>query len=76
MFPETIYESQTVQLERGVSVIFLSDGFSESQNAAGDFFDMERVREVCEPLRENAPEEILRPMTEAVVSFSSGRPTG
>ena len=32
MFPETNYESETVQLERGDSVIFLSDGFSESQN--------------------------------------------
>jgi serine phosphatase RsbU (regulator of sigma subunit) len=35
---------------------------------------MERVREVCEPLRESTPEEILRKMTEAVVSFSSGHP--
>jgi phosphoserine phosphatase RsbU/P len=51
MFPETRYEGETVQLERGDSVIFLSDGFSESQNCAGEFFGMERVQETCESLR-------------------------
>jgi phosphoserine phosphatase RsbU/P len=74
MFPETDYESESVQLERGDSVIFLSDGFSEAQNSGGDFFGMERVREICEPLRENTPEEILRQMTEAVAEYSCGRP--
>jgi len=74
MFPETDYESETVQLERGDSVIFLSDGFSESQNSTGDFFGMERVQEVWASLRENTPEEILRRMTEAVVSYSCDRP--
>jgi phosphoserine phosphatase RsbU/P len=51
MFPETTYEGETVQLERGDSVIFLSDRFSESQNCAGEFFGMERVQETCESLR-------------------------
>ena len=74
MFPETDYESETVQLERGDSVIFLSDGFSESQNSTGDFFGMEKVQEVCESLREKTPEEILCKMTEAVVSHSCDRP--
>ena len=74
MFPETNYESETVRLERGDSVIFLSDGFSESQNCAGEFFGMERVQETCESLREEAPEEILRRIKEAVGSYSCGRP--
>ena len=51
MFPETNYESETVQLERGDSVIFLSDGFSESQNAEGEFFGMEGMQKVCETAR-------------------------
>jgi len=74
MFPATAYESETVQLERGDSVIFLSDGFSESQNDAGEFFGMERVREVCELSREDSPEEILLRLSEAVGSYSRGRP--
>jgi sigma-B regulation protein RsbU (phosphoserine phosphatase) len=73
MFPETNYESETVQLERGDSVIFLSDGFSESQNCAGEFFGMERVQETCESLRKETPEEILRRIKEAVESHSCGR---
>ena len=35
MFPETEYESETVQLERGDSVIFLSDGFCEGAEFRG-----------------------------------------
>jgi len=74
MFPETTYEGETVQLERGDSVIFLSDRFSESQNCAGEFFGMERVQETCESLREETPEEILRLIKEAVESYCCGRP--
>jgi sigma-B regulation protein RsbU (phosphoserine phosphatase) len=73
MFSTTEYESETIQLERGDSLIFLSDGFSESQNCAGDFFGMEGVQEACASLHENTPEEILRQVTEAVARFSSGR---
>jgi serine phosphatase RsbU (regulator of sigma subunit) len=70
MFPETKYESETVQLQREDSVIFLRDGFCEAQNSVGEFFGMESVLEVCE----NSPEEILRQLPVAVVSFSCGRP--
>src|SRR5258708_39294149 len=66
MFPGTEYESESVQLERGDSVIFLSDGFSESQDSQGALFGMERVRRVCESLREKTPEQILARLTEAV----------
>jgi len=71
MFSTTEYE--TIQLQRGDSVIFLSDGVREPQNCAGDFFGMERVQEVCESLREKTPEEILGQLTEAVASYSCGR---
>ena len=37
MFPETEYDSETVQLQCGDSVIFLSDGFCEAQNSEGEF---------------------------------------
>jgi serine phosphatase RsbU (regulator of sigma subunit) len=67
-------QSETVQLERGDSVIFLSDGFCEAQNSVGEFYGMESVLEACESSRENSPEEILQQLTEAVVSYSCGRP--
>jgi sigma-B regulation protein RsbU (phosphoserine phosphatase) len=73
MFPETKYESETVQLARGDSVIFLSDGFCEAQNSEGEFFGMERVPEVCENSREKSPEETLQQLTEAVVSYWCNR---
>jgi sigma-B regulation protein RsbU (phosphoserine phosphatase) len=74
MFPATIYESESVQLKRGDSVIFLSDGFSEAQNAAGEFFGMEGMQEVCRSLREASPEDVLLRISEAVVNFSYRRP--
>jgi len=40
-------QSETVQLERGDPVIFLSDGFCEAQNSVGEFYDMESVPELC-----------------------------
>jgi hypothetical protein len=43
MFPETKYDSETVQLELGDSVIFLNDGFCLAQNSEGEFFGMESV---------------------------------
>jgi len=67
-------QTETVQLELGDSVIFLSDGFCEAQNSVGEFFGMESVLEVCENSRENSPEEILQRLTEGVVSYSCGRP--
>src|SRR6266851_5198009 len=59
MFPETKYDSEMMQLERGDSVIFLSDGFCLAQNSEGEFFGMASALEVCENSRENSPEEIL-----------------
>ena len=67
-------QSEAVQLERGQSVNFLSDGFCEAQNSVGEFYGMENVQGVCESSRENSPEEILQQLTEAVVSYSCGRP--
>ena len=90
MFPETEYDSETVQLERGHPVIFLSDGFCETQNSEGEFFGIESELEVCGNSRENSPEKILQQLTKAeqphpalgkritvlptVVSYSCGRP--
>ena len=74
MFPETKYDSETVQLERGDSVIFLSDGFCLAQNSEGEFFAMESVLEVCENSRENSPKEMLQQLAEAEVSYWCGRP--
>ena len=73
MFSTTEYESETILPERGDSVIFLSDGVSESQNCAGDFLGMETLQKACESLRKKPSEEILGPLSEGVTSYSCGR---
>jgi adenylate cyclase len=43
--PGFVYEAETVQLERGDTIIFVSDGITEAQNGAGGFFGSERLAE-------------------------------
>lgn len=51
MLEEAEFQVVQIQLERGDKLVIYSDGFTEAENAAGEFFDTERLR-TC--LRENA----------------------
>ena len=51
MLEEAQFQAVQMQLERGDKIVIYSDGLTEAENAAGEFFDTERLR-VC--LRENA----------------------
>ncbi len=41
--PHCEYEQQEILLDRGESIIFLTDGVTEARNAQGDMFEEERV---------------------------------
>ena len=51
MLEDAEFQVVQLQLERGDKLVIYSDGFTEAENAAGEFFDTERLR-AC--LRENA----------------------
>ena len=51
MLEEAQFQVVQIQLERGDKIVIYSDGLTEAENAAGEFFDSERLR-TC--LRENA----------------------
>jgi serine phosphatase RsbU (regulator of sigma subunit) len=51
MLEEAQFQVVQLQLERGDKIVIYSDGLTEAENAAGEFFDTERLR-AC--LRENA----------------------
>jgi serine phosphatase RsbU (regulator of sigma subunit) len=70
----TEYERETVQLEPEDSVIFLSDGFSESQNTARGFFDMESCKRSRNRCGRKRRRKFLRHIREAVTSHSRGMP--
>jgi len=51
MLEEAQFQVVQMQLETGDKIVIYSDGLTEAENAAGEFFDTERLRN-C--LRENA----------------------
>jgi phosphoserine phosphatase RsbU/P len=73
IFPGTGYESETLELRRGDSVIFVSDGLAEAMNAEEELFGMERLVDVCKGLKRKNPHEILEIMFGEVREFSGGR---
>lgn len=47
MFPEAVYEAGRVQCASGDRLLIVTDGVTEAENQAGDFFTYERLQEVA-----------------------------
>jgi serine phosphatase RsbU (regulator of sigma subunit) len=47
MFPDAEYQSGRVQCARGDRLLIVTDGVTEAENKAGDFFTYERLQEVA-----------------------------
>ncbi len=68
LIPSAEYSSMRVKLEPGDRMIIVTDGVTEAENAAGDFFDNPRLDAVIEA--GGTLDEILR----AVDDFRAGHP--
>jgi serine phosphatase RsbU (regulator of sigma subunit) len=68
LLPHASYESATARLRAGNSLILVTDGVTEAQSPAGDFFGDERL-ETC-ARRETAAEQVVG----SVRLFQAGRP--
>ena len=73
MFPNTSYETHTLQLQPGDSVVFFSDGIVEAQDISGDFFGMERLMELCAAQGRANSAQLLERIFGAVQNFAHGR---
>lgn len=72
--PEAEYEEITLSIKPGESVLFMSDGITDAMNAAGEYFELERVQKslsISEPL---SPAEIGRRLMEDVHQFVGATP--
>ena len=72
MIPEAAVQQVEKQLDPGDKVVIFSDGLTETENAAGEFFDAERLRAF---LREHAQlnaAELHTALMRAVDRFSEG----
>lgn len=70
LLADATYESDHVQLASGDRFILVTDGVTEAENAAGEFFDNERLEEVA------AKSPTLEDIFAAVSAFCAGTPLG
>jgi sigma-B regulation protein RsbU (phosphoserine phosphatase) len=72
ILPEVAYPMTTLGLEHGDSLLLITDGVLESQNARGEAFGLSRLIQVVEGAGVSGT-ALLPPILEAVEAFSGGR---
>jgi sigma-B regulation protein RsbU (phosphoserine phosphatase) len=73
LFAATSYETLTLRLQPGESVLFCTDGITDAFARDGEQFGIERLQELCGAQRPIAPAELLGRIFTAVENFSHGR---
>jgi len=73
LFPATSYETLTLRLQPGESVLFCTDGITDAFDRDGEQFGIERLQELCGAHLPVAPTELLGRIFAAVEDFSRGR---
>jgi sigma-B regulation protein RsbU (phosphoserine phosphatase) len=66
---QTVFETREVSLEAGQSFVVYSDGVTEAQNEALDFYGLERFRALCMECRSLAPQQFGEKILAAVSAF-------
>ena len=72
LFDGASYDPQTVQLDPGDAVLFITDGLTDASNARGEEFGMDRLIEVCARDRSGSADALLRRIFAAVDEFVDG----
>ena len=70
LFAESEYETLTLKLEPGDSILVCSDGIIEAQNARYDDFGVARLIAVCNESSSAPPTELLVRIFSAVHAFT------
>ncbi len=67
------FESYSLVLEPGESLILFTDGVNESMNIKGEEFTMEGVQRIIKSCKSNSPKEIVEKLVAAVKQHAAGR---
>jgi phosphoserine phosphatase RsbU/P len=73
LFAATSYETLTLRLQPGDSVLFCTDGITDAFDCEGEQFGIERLQELCDARRPVSPAKLLGSIFAAVEDFSRGR---
>jgi sigma-B regulation protein RsbU (phosphoserine phosphatase) len=72
MFPQAVYEQETLALDPGDVLVMYTDGVTEALNPAGEEFGEGRVRDCLDANRSCLPVELLDVLLSEVRSFVGG----
>jgi sigma-B regulation protein RsbU (phosphoserine phosphatase) len=73
LFATSSYETLTLRLKPGDSVLFCTDGITDAFNNKGEQFGIERLQELCDARRGATQREFLGKIFTAVENFACGR---
>ncbi len=73
LFAVVQYDTNTISLEPGDSVVFCTDGITDAFSLEDEPFGIARVQEICEAESNSAPAELLGRLFAALESFTRGR---
>ncbi|WP_431285326.1 PP2C family protein-serine/threonine phosphatase [Humitalea sp. 24SJ18S-53] len=68
------YASTAIHVAAGQGLFLYSDGVTEAENAAQDFFGRDRLRATLAPLRGASPDAVVAAVLAAIVTFADGAP--
>lgn len=72
LFPTASYESKTIRLKPGDSVLFCTDGLTDASSHDGEQFGIERLQQLCSEKPFDGRAKLLHKVFAAVESFTEG----
>lgn len=73
LFANAEYDTSTLTLQPGDSILFCTDGITDAFNMENEAFGVSRLQSVCENGQRIPPRELLRRIFAAVEAFTIGR---
>ena len=72
LFPNVTYEEFTLSTQPGDMIVFFSDGIPDAENATGEMFGTDRLRQVLESQAEPTAASTVEAILKSVSDFQSG----
>jgi PAS domain S-box-containing protein len=66
---QVVFEEKSIHLSVGDLILFYTDGLTEAENAHGEFFGLERVRDIVRQSADQAPQAIIDALMQQLKQF-------
>lgn len=73
IFADNLYEQRTIQLSKGDFVLLYTDGVTDAQNPAGDYFGVERLQSLLSAHQDASAEDLLQAIESTLADFTAGQ---